>query len=125
LKILKLKTYHRITFTEITKEAINKAIKNPRQINNNMIQAQQTRRILDRLVGFKISPFLNKVYTHYNYLSAGRVQSVVVKLIVEHENKIKDFLEKKKYFRKKKINIVILLKTLSLLRVLHFMLLSG
>lgn len=93
-EILKLKTYHRITFTEITKEAINKAIKNPRQINNNMIQAQQTRRILDRLVGFKISPFLNKVYTHYNYLSAGRVQSVVVKLIVEHENKIKDFLEK-------------------------------
>jgi DNA topoisomerase-1 len=93
-EILKLKTYYRITFTEITKEAINKAIKNPRQINNNMIQAQQTRRILDRLVGFKISPFLNKVYTHYNYLSAGRVQSVVVKLIVEHENKIKDFLEK-------------------------------
>jgi DNA topoisomerase-1 len=93
-EILKLKTYHRITFTEITKEAINKAIQNPRQINNNMIQAQQTRRILDRLVGFKISPFLNKVYTHYNYLSAGRVQSVVVKLIVEHENKIKDFLEK-------------------------------
>jgi DNA topoisomerase-1 len=93
-EILKLKTYHRITFTEITKEAINKAIQNPRQINNNMIQAQQTRRILDRLVGFKISPFLNKVYTHYNYLSAGRVQSVVVKLIVEHENKIKEFLEK-------------------------------
>ena len=93
-EILKLKSYHRITFTEITKEAINKAIQNPRQINNNMIQAQQTRRILDRLVGFKISPFLNKVYTHYNYLSAGRVQSVVVKLIVEHENKIKDFLEK-------------------------------
>lgn len=93
-EILKLKTYHRITFTEITKEAINKAIQNPRQINNNMIQAQQTRRILDRLVGFKISPFLNQVYTHYNYLSAGRVQSVVVKLIVEHENKIKEFLEK-------------------------------
>lgn len=93
-EILKLKTYHRITFTEITKEAINKAIKNPRQINNNMIQAQQTRRILDRLVGFKISPFLNQVYTNYNYLSAGRVQSVVVKLIVEHENKIKEFLEK-------------------------------
>lgn len=91
---LKLKTYHRITFTEITKEAINKAIQNPRQINNNMIQAQQTRRILDRLVGFKISPFLNQVYTNYNYLSAGRVQSVVVKLIVEHENKIKEFLEK-------------------------------
>ena len=59
-----------------------------------MIQAQQTRRILDRLVGFKISPFLNQVYTNYNYLSAGRVQSVVVKLIVEHENKIKEFLEK-------------------------------
>jgi DNA topoisomerase-1 len=92
--VLKLKTYHRITFTEITKEAINKAIQKPRQINNYMIQAQQTRRILDRLVGFKISPFLNQVYTHSSYLSAGRVQSVVVKLIVEHENKIKEFLEK-------------------------------
>jgi len=93
-EILKLKTYHRITFIEITKEAINKAIQNPRQINTNMIKAQQTRKILDRLVGFKISPFLNQVYTNYNNLSAGRVQSVVVKLIVEHENKIKDFLEK-------------------------------
>lgn len=92
--LLKLKTYHRITFTEITKEAINKAIQKPRQINNCMIQAQQTRRILDRLVGFKISPFLNQVYTHSSYLSAGRVQSVVVKLIVEHDNKIKEFLEK-------------------------------
>jgi DNA topoisomerase-1 len=92
--ILKLKNYQRITFTEITKEAINKALLNSRQINNCMIQAQQTRRILDRLVGFKISPLLNKVYNHSSYLSAGRVQSVVVKLIVEHENKIKEFLEK-------------------------------
>ena len=98
--ILKLKNYHRITFTEITKEAVNKAIQKPRQINNFMIQAQQTRRILDRLVGFKISPFLNQVYTHTSYLSAGRVQSVVVRLIAEHETKIKEFLEKdydKKY----------------------------
>lgn len=90
--VLKLKKYNRITFTEITKEAITKAIKQPRQINNYMIQAQQTRRILDRLVGFKISPFLNQVYSDKTYLSAGRVQSVVVKLIVEHENKIKEFI---------------------------------
>ena len=92
--ILKLKNYHRITFTEITKEAVLKAIQNPRQINNNMVQAQQTRRILDRLVGFKISPFLNQIFSHTSFLSAGRVQSVVVKLIVEHNNKIKDFLDK-------------------------------
>ena len=92
--ILKLKNYHRITFTEITSEAVNKAILKPRQINNYMIQAQQTRRILDRLVGFKISPFLNQVYTHTSYLSAGRVQSVVVRLISEHEKIIKEFLQK-------------------------------
>jgi len=92
--ILKLKNYHRITFTEISKDAILKAIQNPRQINNNMVQAQQTRRILDRLVGFKISPFLNQIFSHTSFLSAGRVQSVVVKLIVEHNKKIKDFLDK-------------------------------
>ena len=92
--ILKLKNYHRITFTEISKDAVLKAIQNPRQINNNMVQAQQTRRILDRLVGFKISPFLNQIFSHTSFLSAGRVQSVVVKLIVEHNNKIKDFLDK-------------------------------
>lgn len=92
--ILKLKNYHRITFTEISKDAIIKAIQNPRQINNNMVQAQQTRRILDRLVGFKISPFLNQIFSHTSFLSAGRVQSVVVKLIVEHNKKIKDFLDK-------------------------------
>ena len=92
--ILKLKNYHRITFTEISKDAILKAIQNPRQINNNMVQAQQTRRILDRLVGFKISPFLNQIFSHTSSLSAGRVQSVVVKLIVEHNKKIKDFLDK-------------------------------
>ncbi|WP_394798469.1 type IA DNA topoisomerase [Blattabacterium cuenoti] len=82
--------YRRIVFHEITKNAIYNAIKNPRLIDYNLVHAQQTRRIIDRLVGFQLSPILwKKINTG---LSAGRVQSVAVKLIVEQEKKIQDFI---------------------------------
>jgi DNA topoisomerase-1 len=88
--ILKLKDYHRITFNSITSSAIKQAIDTPRLIDNNMVDAQETRRILDRMLGYKISPVLMKKYG-MGSLSAGRVQSVVVRIMVDLENKIKDF----------------------------------
>lgn len=82
----------RIVFNEITKSAIVKAIENPRDIDKNLVDAQQARRILDRLVGFELSPVLwRKVKPS---LSAGRVQSVAVKLIVEREREIKNHTAK-------------------------------
>ena len=91
--ILKLKNYRRVIFNEITKEAINKALLNPTKLDDNKILAQQTRRILDRIVGYKLSPLLNKTnLSNVNsYLSAGRVQSVIVRLLVDQENKINEF----------------------------------
>ena len=86
-KILKLKNPKRITFHEITKKAIKNALENPREIDYNMVYAQQTRRLLDRLMGYKISPILWKYLP--NAQSAGRVQSIVVKIIVDKENEIK------------------------------------
>ena len=89
-EILKLDNPDRIVFHEITKDAINKAINNPGKIDNKMVDAQQTRRLLDRLVGYKISPLLWK--TMQGQLSAGRVQSVVVKIIIDKENDINNFI---------------------------------
>lgn len=79
----------RVVFNEITKQAVKDAFKTPRQINMDLVNAQQARRILDRLVGYKISPLLWKKVK--KGLSAGRVQSVAVKIIIDRENEISDF----------------------------------
>lgn len=81
---------NRITFNEITKNAVNTAIQNPTIINQNLVDAQQARRVLDRIVGYKLSPFLWKKVK--KGLSAGRVQSVATALIVEREQEIRDFV---------------------------------
>lgn len=80
----------RVTFNEITKEAVKNGISNPRTIDLNLTDAQQARRVLDRIVGYKISPVLWKKVK--KGLSAGRVQSVAVKLIVDRENEIEKFI---------------------------------
>ena len=80
----------RVTFNEITKNAVQKAIKEPRKIDINLVDAQQARRVLDRIVGYKISPVLWKKVRRG--LSAGRVQSVAVKLIVDREEEIENFI---------------------------------
>jgi DNA topoisomerase-1 len=86
--LLDLKNPPRIIFTEITKKAIEQAIKNPIQINMDMVHAQQARRLLDRLVGYKISPILQKNLNDREAKSAGRVQSVLVKIIKDKEDEI-------------------------------------
>lgn len=94
---LKLKNANtkRIVFHEITKDAILRAIENPREIDLNLVDAQQARRVLDRIVGFEISPILwRKVRPS---LSAGRVQSVAVRLIVEREREINNFVAESSY----------------------------
>lgn len=91
MEVLKLKPEHtkRIVFHEITKDAITNAIQNPRSIDQHLVNAQQARRVLDRIVGFEVSPVLWKKVKPS--LSAGRVQSVAVRLIVEREREIRDF----------------------------------
>jgi DNA topoisomerase-1 len=84
------KKIRRVTFNEITKKAVQEAFTHPRDIDQNLVDAQQTRRVLDRLVGYQISPLLwDKVRRG---LSAGRVQTVAVRLIVEREREIRDFV---------------------------------
>ena len=81
----------RVTFNEITKRAVQEAFQHPRDIDTNLVDAQQTRRVLDRLVGYQISPLLwDKVRRG---LSAGRVQTVALRLIVEREREIKAFVK--------------------------------
>ena len=92
---LKPEKTRRIVFHEITKSAILDAIEHPRQIDLNLVNAQQARRVLDRIVGFKLSPVLwRKVKPS---LSAGRVQSVAVRLIVEREREIQNFRQEENY----------------------------
>ena len=86
---------HRIVFHEITKTAIQEAIQNPRDIDYNLVNAQQARRVIDRIVGFELSPVLWKKVT--TGLSAGRVQSVVVRLVVEREREIEKFVSTSAY----------------------------
>ncbi|MDD2385881.1 MAG: type I DNA topoisomerase [Bacteroidales bacterium] len=96
-EVLKLKedNYKRIVFHEITQTAIQNAIENPRGIDFNLVNAQQARRVLDRIVGFSLSPLLWKKIKPS--LSAGRVQSVAVKLVVEREREITAFKTKSEY----------------------------
>ena len=90
LKVPDEKIY-RIVFNEITPKAVKNSVENPRSIDMDMVQAQQTRQILDKLVGFKISPILWEKMKNYK-LSAGRVQSVALKIICEREDEIEAFV---------------------------------
>ena len=83
------KPAYRVMFNEITKRAVNAAFENPRQIDENLVEAQQARRVLDRLVGYKVSPLLCR--TIGGRLSAGRVQSVALRMVVEREREIEQF----------------------------------
>ena len=89
---LPIEQTRRVSFNEITKTAVKAAIKSPKKIDVNLVDSQQARRILDRIVGYKLSPYLWK--TVKSGLSAGRVQSVATKIIVERENEIKSFIPK-------------------------------
>lgn len=86
---LNMNEKNRVTFNEITKTGIESGMKHPRAINQDLVDAQQARRILDRLVGYRISPFVSQKIRRG--LSAGRVQSVALRLIVDREKKIRDF----------------------------------
>ena len=93
-KLTKGKIY-RVMFNELTKKAVTEAIKNPTELNTNRVNAQQARRILDRLVGYKISPLLWKKV--HRGLSAGRVQSIALKMVCDREKEINDF-KKEEYW---------------------------
>src|SRR5258708_14049415 len=83
----------RVMFNEITKRAVQAAVEHPKQIDGNLVDAQQARRVLDRLVGYKVSPLLCK--TIGGRLSAGRVQSVALRMVVERESEIEAFVQNK------------------------------
>ncbi len=93
-EVLNLSDYKRITFNSITSAAIKSAIDSPRLIDDKLVEAQETRRILDRMLGYKISPLLMKKFGQYRSggLSAGRVQSVVVRILVDLESDINKFV---------------------------------
>ncbi len=91
---LPIETTKRLEFHEITKDSITKAIKEPKTINMNLVRSQEARRIIDRIIGFKLSTLLN---SKINSKSAGRVQSVALKLIVDHEKEILNFKSEKFY----------------------------
>lgn len=85
------KPTHRVMFNEITKRAVNAAFEHPRKIDENLVDAQQARRVLDRLVGYKVSPLLCR--TIGGRLSAGRVQSVALRMVVQREREIEQFIK--------------------------------
>jgi DNA topoisomerase I len=91
------KTTKRIVFHEITKPAIQKAVQQPRTVNMDLVNAQQARRILDRIVGFELSPVLWRKISMKNNLSAGRVQSVAVRIIAEREREINAFVSQSSF----------------------------
>ncbi|MFN4013653.1 MAG: type I DNA topoisomerase, partial [Aquificaceae bacterium] len=93
------KPLKRVVFFEITKESIKQALENPTDINQNLVKAQFARRILDRLIGYKLSPYLWKAFKR-NTLSLGRVQSPALRLIVEREREILSFRKKEYYYIK-------------------------
>jgi DNA topoisomerase-1 len=92
---LKLSENNRITFNEITKNAILKAVSTPRKVDINLVNAYQARRVLDRVVGYKLSPILCKIFS--GKLSAGRVQSVALRIIVEREKDITSFVPEENF----------------------------
>ena len=92
------KTVKRIEFNEITKEAVQEAIKNPRDINSNIFASQETRKIMDRIIGYKLSSILKKaIGSSKETISAGRVQSVALKMIINREEEINNF-DKETYY---------------------------
>ena len=91
-KEAKGKKVARVTYNEITKSAVQAAVANPGEIDMARVDAQQARRILDRLVGFQVSPMLWRYLSYGRFLSAGRVQSVALRLLVEREREIKAFV---------------------------------
>jgi DNA topoisomerase-1 len=97
IRELKLKSYFRIVFNEITEKAINFAIHNTIALDIDKVEAQRTRRVLDRMYGYKVSPVINKSIASSVYLSAGRVQSAALRLIVEKEKLINGFVSEEYY----------------------------
>lgn len=96
-QVTKPSKFKRVRFSEVTKTAIEKAIANAGDIDINMVKAQEARRVLDRLVGYTVSPFLTKMTGSAAPLSAGRVQSVAVRLVVDRERSIRDFVSTEHY----------------------------